>query len=125
MTRYKRLPRTWRPIKKHAFAVLDTILLDNGLGVAARVEGASEDFCELLVQTADAQLLKTDVLLEELLSFIRAYFDALVGLLRDFEAEDRVFVDYSEVLSASMDQSFYLLNRDFENDLALSDGQWE
>ena len=50
--------------------MLDTILFDNGLGVAARVEGASEDFGELLVQTADAQLLKTDVLLEELLSFI-------------------------------------------------------
>ena len=105
--------------------MLNTILLYNGLWVAARVEGASEDLGELLVQTADAQLLETDVLLKELLSFIRAYFDALVGLLRDFEAEYRVFVDYSEVLCASMDQSFYLLDRDLENDLALPDCQWE
>ena len=105
--------------------MFDTILLYNGLWVAARVEGASEDFCELLIQTADAQLLETDVLLEELLSFVRAYFHTLVSLLRDFEAEYRVFVDNSEVLCASMDQSFYLLDRDLENDLALSDCQWE
>ena len=70
LTRYERLSRSWRTIEKHAFTVLDTILLDNGLGVAARVEGASEDLSELLVQAADAQLLEADVLFEELLSFI-------------------------------------------------------
>ena len=60
-----------------------------------------------------------------MLGFIRVHLHALVGFLADFEAEYRVFVNYSEVLCASMHQCLDLLNCDTEDDLTLPDRQWE
>ena len=56
-----------RAVKQHAFAVLDTVLLNYLLRVAARVESASKDLGELLIKTSDAKLLKAHILFEKLL----------------------------------------------------------
>ena len=60
----------WWPVQKHTFAVLDAVLFDDSLRVASGIESASKNFCKLLIESADTQLLETHVLLEDLLGLI-------------------------------------------------------
>ena len=55
--------------------MLDTILFDDSLRVASRVECATENLCKLLVQSANTELLEAHVLFEDLLGLIRVDLD--------------------------------------------------
>lgn len=95
--------------------MLHSVLLNYRLRVAARVESASKNFRELLVKTANSQLLEAHVFFEKLLCLIRADFNICLGLLADFEAKNCVLVDDAKVLSARMGQSIYDVNLDFDD----------
>ena len=105
--------------------MLNTVLLDYLLRVAARVEGASENLGELLVKATNAQLLKAHILFEELLGFARVDFDGSSGLLTDFEAEDGVLVNYTVVERACMIQSVERVDGHCQNNLTVSDSHCE
>lgn len=70
LSRDKRLTSARRSIQKHALAVLHTILFNDVLRVASRVEGASKYLCKLLIQTTNSQLLEAHVLFEYLLRLV-------------------------------------------------------
>jgi len=119
------LARAWWPIEEHTLAVFDAILLDNLLGVAPRVESASENLGELLVETADTQLLKAHVLLKKLLGLARVDFDLRFGLLVNFESENGVFVDDAEIKGARVVKRVKARHEDGQDDLGISDRQRE
>ena len=60
----------WWPVQKHAFAMFDTVLLNDSLWITSGVKSASENLCKLLIQSTDTQFLETHVLLEDLLGLI-------------------------------------------------------
>ena len=93
-----------RTVKQHAFAVLDAVLLNYLLRIAARVESASKDLGELLIKTSDAKLLKAHILFEKLLGLTRVHFDGRSGLLADFESEYGILINNTVVESACMIQ---------------------
>ena len=110
-------------MKQHTLAVLYTILLDNVLGIAARIEGTPENFGKLLVQATDSELLKAHIFFEKLLRFIRADLNALLRLLADLRAEDRVFIDDAKVLGACMFQCLEIGHLHFKDHFAIFDCQ--
>jgi hypothetical protein len=107
--------------------MLDTILLDHMLWVAARVESTTEYLLELFVKTTNAQLFEVEILLKylSLLHSITGYFEGLTHDFRWLAVDHGLLLDHTVRLIPVL--RCYVLNLvdfDLQDDLSAVQVEW-